>query len=144
MKTQSLLKAEAPSADLLLTAAAGQLLKARISGYTRKDGTFVAEHDDSRTTVKPKQPVQHTAKRKYSFIDILDDPEGRQMIRAYEDTVSSITHKGGTGADPILDAVLETQHAEIKKKFGFSMNKPETIYKPLVKSAIPLLFARTR
>ncbi len=28
--------------------ALGELTKSRISGYTRKDGTFVAEHDDKR------------------------------------------------------------------------------------------------
>ena len=33
------------------------LAKARVSAYTRKDGTFVAEHDDKRQAAKKKAPA---------------------------------------------------------------------------------------
>lgn len=45
--------------------AAGQLetlAKAHISAYTRKDGTYVQEHEDSRQAAAPKQPVMRAPK----------------------------------------------------------------------------------
>ena len=35
----------------------GELAKAHVSAFTRKDGTFVAEHDDKRAAAKPKAPA---------------------------------------------------------------------------------------
>lgn len=35
------------------------LLKAHVRGYTRKDGTFVAEHDDKRQEKHPKKHPSH-------------------------------------------------------------------------------------
>lgn len=34
----------------------GAMSKAHVQGYTRKDGTFVKEHDDKRQAAQPKQP----------------------------------------------------------------------------------------
>ena len=58
MKPEPLLKSEAPSLDLLglHAAARSELLKARVSSYTRKDGMFVAEHDDNRPAAKQEAP----------------------------------------------------------------------------------------
>lgn len=59
MKPEPLLKSEAPSAELLglHVAARTEMLKAKVSSYTRKDGVFVAEHHDNRTAAVPKQPA---------------------------------------------------------------------------------------
>jgi hypothetical protein len=45
MKEASFSKAEAPSLDLLRLAAHGALMKARVEGYEREDGTRVAAHE---------------------------------------------------------------------------------------------------
>lgn len=37
------------------SAAIAELAKAQIAGYTRKDGTYVAEHTDKRQAAAPKQ-----------------------------------------------------------------------------------------
>lgn len=59
MKEQPLIKSEAPSPELagLHVAARGELMKAHVAGYTRKDGTFVAEHDDKRAAAQPDVPA---------------------------------------------------------------------------------------
>lgn len=59
MKQQEMMKAEAPSVDLLGLSAAARLTllsKAHVSSYTRKDGVFVAEHDDKRAAAKQEAP----------------------------------------------------------------------------------------
>lgn len=61
MKEPPILKAEASSLDLLTLAARGQLMKARISSYTRKDGVFVKEHDDKRPAAKPKSAEERSS-----------------------------------------------------------------------------------
>lgn len=55
MKPHEILKAEAPSVELLGMAAAAQIMaKARVSAYTRKDGAFVPEHDRKvKASAKP-------------------------------------------------------------------------------------------
>jgi len=57
MQEAPILKAEAPSLDLLRLAAHGVLAKAHVSSYTRKDGVFVAEHDDSRAAARQEAPA---------------------------------------------------------------------------------------
>lgn len=57
MKQHEFSKAEAPSIDLLKTAAEAQLAKARVSSYTRADGTFVKEHDNGRSAAAADAPA---------------------------------------------------------------------------------------
>lgn len=56
MKEQTILKAEAPSTDLLMLGAQSRLLKAHIKGYTREDGTAVQAHERGGTA-KPAMPL---------------------------------------------------------------------------------------
>ncbi len=48
--------AEADRQEEELAEYEGQLSKAHVKGYTRKDGTFVKEHDDKRQASQPEQP----------------------------------------------------------------------------------------
>jgi len=76
-----ILKAEAPSLDLLKLSAQGILMKARISGYTRKDGAFVAEHDDKRPAAKPKPK---SAKERHSDAEAADERAEQLSRLAFE------------------------------------------------------------
>lgn len=50
-------KQEAELAEYRDEAAGEDLAKSHVKGYTRKDGTFVKEHEDGRQAAQPKQPV---------------------------------------------------------------------------------------
>lgn len=50
-------KQEAELTEYRGEAADEDLAKSHVKGYTRKDGTFVKEHDDSRQAAQPQQPV---------------------------------------------------------------------------------------
>lgn len=51
-----------------------------------------------------------------SFEEVRNDPEGRRLIDAIEDTISSLE---GKKDDKILEGVLARQKAELKRKFGY-------------------------
>jgi hypothetical protein len=63
MKEQTILKAEAPSIDLLTLAAQGQITKAHVSGYTRQDGAKVKAHERN---IKPTTPTLAQQARKHA------------------------------------------------------------------------------
>lgn len=50
-------------------------LKAHVSGYTRKDGTYVAEHEDSRHAAKKHADVK--ADRIFSMLADAEDSGGK-------------------------------------------------------------------
>lgn len=112
MKPEPLLKSEAPSAELLglHVAARTEMLKAKVSSYTRKDGTFVAEHHDNRTAAVPKQPAgkaravakvapSATSKRTPAPVaedDIPDDENPKMSLSRLESTHLAGAIKGGS------------------------------------------------
>lgn len=119
MREQPLLKAEVVASDVAaLHGQAQALLKAHISGYTRKDGTFVKEHDDGRAAAKPKPAAGGRATKPRTLHDVLQTPDGKTAVDAIEDTLSDVRDKGGFAADPVLSDALLEQVRVLKKKYG--------------------------
>lgn len=50
------------------------------------------------------------------FIEILENPEGRRLIEAIEDTASSLRGKEG---DKVLESCLAAMVKELEEKFGY-------------------------
>lgn len=55
-------------------------------------------------------------KKSPSLIDVLNNPEGRRLVEAIEDTMSSLE---GKKSDKVLGNVLRAQAQELKDRFGF-------------------------
>ena len=127
MKTETaILKAEAPSLDVLTLAAQARLAKANVpvSGYTRDDGTRVAAHTRNtgakltmaeiarRHEQHAAQHRQHAAKCKPGSVR-----HGQNLEMAALHEVAG--HHAGQAADENLDAKTRAEHtaahAAIKK-----------------------------
>ncbi|AZF88169.1 hypothetical protein [Microcystis phage Me-ZS1] len=52
-----------------------------------------------------------------TIIDLLNNPETREMVEALEDTITSC--RGKQWKDTVLNDVLDAQHAELKMKTGY-------------------------
>jgi hypothetical protein len=64
------------------------------------------------------------AGRKASLIDVLNNPAGREMVEAIEDTIGSLDGKKG---DRILGNVLRAQIKELKDRFGFEYQAQDAL-----------------
>lgn len=60
--------------------------------------------------------------RQMTFRQILDDPQGRKDINAYEDVVSSLRRYDGK--EPTLQNMLAGMQADIREKYGHEMENP--------------------
>lgn len=59
-----------------------------------------------------------------TFMQILNDKEGRRMVEGIEDTVSSLRDKTG---DKILGNVLRTQVKQLEQKFGYKYDASDVL-----------------
>ena len=146
MKPEPLLKSEAPSAELLGLRIAGraEMLKAKVSSYTRKDGTFIAEHHDSRTaaakespSVQPDSPqTAHSAASLGVLADHHDaedqahdkaaskkgeshpDYDTHVALSALHSSASRLAGKAREASSGDERAIYMGKHAEVKKKIG--------------------------
>lgn len=51
------------------------------------------------------------------IIDVLNDSEGRELIEALEDILSSLRDKD---SDPVLEGMRDNLIAELQRRFGFT------------------------
>lgn len=58
-----------------------------------------------------------------TFIDVMNDPEGRRLADAIEDTLGSLRGKDG---DTELERILHRQVEELEQKTGFRYQLPES------------------
>ena len=58
-----------------------------------------------------------------TFIEVMDNPEGRRLVDAIEDTLGSLRGKNG---DPELERILHRQVDELEEKTGFRYQLPES------------------
>lgn len=79
------------------------MAKAHVKGYTRKDGTFVKEHDDSRQAAQPQQPVSSMHSNRIS------DKHGEKFNRKESEWI----HDGKKIPSADLDGVPEFSHKEV-------------------------------
>ena len=128
MKTQTeIIKAEAPSLDLLRLAAQGHIAKAHVVGYTKEDGTKVAPHERG-TGAKPqratfaeiaKRHEQHAAQHRQHASKCKPGSvrHGQNLEMAALHEVAG--HHAGQAADENLDAKTRAEHtaahAAVKK-----------------------------
>lgn len=81
------------------------------------DGLTSAKAKEAEGAKKPAGSMTlQSAAKKPTFIDVLNNPEGRRMVEGIEDTIGSLRGKSG---DRILRGILDQQVKELKQKFGF-------------------------
>lgn len=76
------------------------------------DGDGIPNEGRSRGGKKPGG-----ARKPASFIDVLNNPRGREMVNGIEDTLSSLRRYNGK--EPTLQRILSNQVKELKSQFGF-------------------------
>lgn len=86
------------------------LVKARVQGYTRKDGTFVSEHDDGRAASQANDPKKVAAAGHALRQGIADARKKHEASLAKEG--QTVVHKDGTKAK-----VLKQKHGLQEKDY---------------------------
>jgi len=124
MSLEDRISALSARADVLTVrvakAAAAGPKRPRIPGDGDGDGIpNEGKKPSSGAAAKPAAP-----KKEPSFIDVLNNPEGRRMVEAIEDTVSSLRGKKG---DKILGDVLRSQIKELNRKTGFKYDAADAL-----------------
>lgn len=59
--------------------------------------------------------------KEMSFRDVLNDPKGRRLVDAIEDTLSSLSGRDG---EPMLESALQIQIADLEKATGYKYQDP--------------------
>lgn len=92
------------------------LIKAHVKGYTRKDGTFVKEHDDGRQAVAPQQahprPIGHHADHLDKFADTFKHASGNDDHSHFKAAAGHMK----SGDDKALKATLESSDTYQREK----------------------------
>jgi hypothetical protein len=60
--------------------------------------------------------------KEMSFIDVLNNPEGRRLVDAIEDTLSSL--RGRPNGEPVLESILQSQIDDLEKATGYKYEVP--------------------
>lgn len=55
-----------------------------------------------------------------TFIQVLNDPEGRKIVEEIEEITVSLRRKGGKGSDPMLESIAADLVSKLKKKFKYN------------------------
>lgn len=83
------------------------LLKAHVSAYTKKDGTFVAAHEDKRVSAKLKAPAPHEV---YGILADAEDSGGKAAVLARAKEIMA--------AHPELIGAVRTNYSDL----GYSLS----------------------
>lgn len=91
-----------------------EMSKAHVKGYTRKDGTFVKEHDDKRQAAQPEQPSMRPLSN--PKVNAISDKHGEKFNRKE----SEWQHDGEKIPASDLSGVPEFSHKEVYGNDGNS------------------------